>query len=142
MRKLYSNYREHQQRVVLALYSCQGFRLRRVDKQASFPRLVSPLRSRASLSSNGVLLCAVIQKSATYSMSFPVIHGVEVAMPPPEGYQVNFDNPVTDGMTIKQAYWIFAFEFVIATAFLAQRIYTNAILLRKVLPDDCMFNEL
>ncbi|KAF5009451.1 hypothetical protein FDECE_4334 [Fusarium decemcellulare] len=69
-------------------------------------------------------------------MSFPVVNGTAVAIPPPEGYQVDFDNPTTAGNTIRQAYWIFGIEFAIATAFLGQRMYTNAVLLRKFLIDD------
>ncbi|KAM5344366.1 hypothetical protein ACJ41O_012903 [Fusarium nematophilum] len=69
-------------------------------------------------------------------MSFPVVDGVEVAVPPPVGYQVDFDNPETDESMVRNAYWIFGFEFAIATAFLGQRMYTNAVLLRKFMLDD------
>ncbi|RYP16714.1 hypothetical protein DL765_004950 [Monosporascus sp. GIB2] len=71
-------------------------------------------------------------------MSFPVIDGVETAMVPPPGWQVNFEHPTTAEATIRQAYWIFGFEFAIATAFLGQRMYTNSVLLRKFLLDDYM----
>ncbi|KAH7191181.1 hypothetical protein DER44DRAFT_815695 [Fusarium oxysporum] len=37
---------------------------------------------------------------------------------------------------VRNAYWIFGFEFAIATAFLGQRMYTNAVLLRKFKLDD------
>ncbi|KAK7408448.1 hypothetical protein QQX98_009375 [Neonectria punicea] len=69
-------------------------------------------------------------------MSFPVVNGVEVSMEPPAGYQVDFDNPQTAATTIKNAYWIFGLEFALATIFLGQRMYTNAVLLRKFLIDD------
>ncbi|KAF5024552.1 hypothetical protein F66182_3315 [Fusarium sp. NRRL 66182] len=69
-------------------------------------------------------------------MSFPIVDGVQVAVPPPEGYQVDFDNPQTDAYMVRNAYWIFGFEFAIATVFLGQRMYTNAVLLRKFKLDD------
>ncbi|KPM38554.1 hypothetical protein AK830_g7999 [Neonectria ditissima] len=69
-------------------------------------------------------------------MSFPVVNGVEVSIEPPAGYHVDFDNPQTAATTIKNAYWIFGLEFAIATIFLGQRMYTNAVLLRKFLTDD------
>lgn len=70
-------------------------------------------------------------------MSFPVVDGVEVSVEPPAGYQVDFENPQTAGSTIRNAYWIFGLEFAIATIFLGQRMYTNAVLIRKFLIDDC-----
>ncbi|KAG8664691.1 uncharacterized protein FPOAC1_013471 [Fusarium poae] len=69
-------------------------------------------------------------------MSFPVVNGVEVAVPPPSGYRVDFENPLTDASMVRNAYWIFGMEFAIATAFLGQRMYTNAVILRKFLIDD------
>ncbi|EMT73614.1 hypothetical protein NOF04DRAFT_18444 [Fusarium oxysporum II5] len=69
-------------------------------------------------------------------MSFPVVNGVEVAVPPPSGYRVDFENPETDASMVRNAYWIFGLEFAIATAFLGQRMYTNAVILRKFLIDD------
>ncbi|RYP79007.1 hypothetical protein DL769_003080 [Monosporascus sp. CRB-8-3] len=74
-------------------------------------------------------------------MSFPVIDSVETAMKPPSGWQVNFENPTTAEATIRNAYWIFGFEFAVATAFLGQRMYTNSVLLRKFLLDDCALAE-
>ena len=70
-------------------------------------------------------------------MSFPVIDGVEVLMDPPPGYQVDFDNATKAHATIRNAYWIFGVESVLAALFLGQRLYVNAVLLRKILPDDC-----
>jgi hypothetical protein len=69
-------------------------------------------------------------------MSFPVINGVEVAVPPPAGYQVDFNNPETDESMVRNAYWIFGLEFAFATAFLGQRMYTNAVILRNFMIDD------
>ncbi|KAH6972576.1 hypothetical protein EDB80DRAFT_659567 [Ilyonectria destructans] len=69
-------------------------------------------------------------------MSFPVVDGVEVSVEPPAGYQVDFENPQTAESTIRNAYWIFGLEFAIATTFLGQRMYTNAVLIRKFLIDD------
>ncbi|KAF5558002.1 integral membrane protein [Fusarium napiforme] len=69
-------------------------------------------------------------------MSFPVVNGVEVAVAPPSGYTVDFENPLTDASMVRNAYWIFGLEFAIATAFLGQRMYTNAVILRKFLIDD------
>lgn len=70
-------------------------------------------------------------------MSFPVVNGVEVAVAPPAGYQVDFSNPETDGSMVRNAYWIFGMEFAFATAFLGQRMYTNGVILRKFMIDDC-----
>ncbi|EKJ67423.1 hypothetical protein FPSE_12408 [Fusarium pseudograminearum CS3096] len=69
-------------------------------------------------------------------MSFPVVNGVEVAVAPPAGYQVDFGNPETDGSMVRNAYWIFGMEFAFATAFLGQRMYTNGVILRKFMIDD------
>ncbi|KAG8670662.1 hypothetical protein FPOAC2_07487 [Fusarium poae] len=69
-------------------------------------------------------------------MSFPVVNGVEVAVPPPTGYRVDFDNPETDESMVRNAYWIFGLEFAFATAFLGQRLYTNGVILRKFMIDD------
>lgn len=70
-------------------------------------------------------------------MSFPVVNGVEVAVPPPAGYQVDFNNPETDESMVRNAYWIFGLEFAFATAFLGQRMYTNGVILCKFKIDDC-----
>jgi hypothetical protein len=72
-------------------------------------------------------------------MSFPVVNGVEVAVPPPTGYRVDFDNPETDESMVRNAYWIFGLEFAFATAFLGQRLYTNGVILRKFMIDDCKY---
>lgn len=71
-------------------------------------------------------------------MAFPIVNGVEVLIPPPEGYVVDFDNPRTDHSSRRAAIWLFALEYAIALLFFGQRVYTNAFLLRKFRIDDCM----
>lgn len=74
-------------------------------------------------------------------MSFPIVNGSEVLDTAPPGYphHLDFDNPRHDASTTRACNWLFAIEFLIGTAFFAQRIYTNGFLLRKFRIDDCMF---
>ena len=71
-------------------------------------------------------------------MSFPIVAGVEVLMKKPDSYDyaLDFDNPRKAESTIRNAYWLFGFEFALAVAFLGQRMYTSAVLLRKFRLDD------
>lgn len=70
-------------------------------------------------------------------MSFPVVNGTEVLVAPPDGYQVNFSNPVFDTGTLNGHFWAFGVEFPIAVLFLAQRLYTSKFILRQFRIDDC-----
>lgn len=70
-------------------------------------------------------------------MSFPIVNGIEVAVPPPEGYVVDFDNPEIDVANVNATIILFAIEYTIASVFFGQRMYTNAVLLRSMKVDDC-----
>lgn len=74
-------------------------------------------------------------------MSFPVVDGVEVLVPPPDGYQVNFTHPFQDTGTINASYWAFGIEFTIAFLFFAQRVYTSLFILRNWRSDDCTWSQ-
>ncbi|KAJ6779881.1 hypothetical protein PWT90_09377 [Aphanocladium album] len=66
--------------------------------------------------------------------SFPVINGVTVLMPPPEGVTPNFDHP-------RQNFWlehylVFAIGAPLALMFLCQRFYTKIYLSKGLQIDD------
>ncbi|MBE3042165.1 hypothetical protein IMZ48_06210, partial [Candidatus Bathyarchaeota archaeon] len=73
-------------------------------------------------------------------MSFPMVDGVEVLMPPPPdrpSYPVNLTHPYeVDTDTINGSYWAFGIEFPFACLFLAQRIYTSLFVTRNWRSDD------
>ncbi|KAI1759922.1 hypothetical protein GGR53DRAFT_511764 [Hypoxylon sp. FL1150] len=69
-------------------------------------------------------------------MSFPVTDGVETVMSPPPGWVVNFAHPTHDDDTAREAFWIAGFELLIATGFLAQRLYTKLFIVHKFQIDD------
>ena len=71
-------------------------------------------------------------------MAFPIVNGVEVLIPPPEGYEVDFDNPTLDHSTVRATIWLFALEYALSLVFFGQRVYTNAVLVRQFRLDDCM----
>lgn len=71
---------------------------------------------------------------------FPVVNGVEVLMPPPPGWVVNFTNPTRDYVIEREVKWAFGIEYPIATLFLLQRLYTSIFLVRRFLIDDCALN--
>ncbi|KAI0177527.1 hypothetical protein BJ166DRAFT_600097 [Pestalotiopsis sp. NC0098] len=69
-------------------------------------------------------------------MSFPVINGTEVLLPPPDGWVVNFTHPYRDETTKAHVLLAFGLEFPISTLFLIQRLYTSYFVLRKLQPED------
>lgn len=72
------------------------------------------------------------------AVQFPIVKGVEVLMEAPPDYgEVDFDNPHLDKRNINAAIAIFAGEYLLGTFFFAQRMYTNAVLLRNFRIDDC-----
>lgn len=63
-----------------------------------------------------------------------IIDGVRVGVPPPEGYEVDFDNPARrEDVT---TYCVCAIGMPIAAAFLFQRLYVKSLVTRKLGWDD------
>lgn len=58
-------------------------------------------------------------------------------LPPPPGYIVDLDNPQRRGQNLIP--WIGIVGLVIATALLIVRVYTKAVLAKKITSDDCGF---
>lgn len=58
-----------------------------------------------------------------------VIDGVPVAIPPPDGYKVNFENPQRNSVT--EAYWLYGIGNFLSLAFILQRVYVKGFLQRK-----------
>ena len=61
-------------------------------------------------------------------------NGVITAIPPPDGYEVNFANPQRRLLT--EAYVIFTIENILALMFLGQRLYTKIRLMKQFQIDD------
>lgn len=66
-----------------------------------------------------------------------VINGVPVLLPPPEGYEVDFDNP--QRQAVPEAYWIGGVSIILSLLFVAQRLYTKFVLIKKIQADDGTF---
>lgn len=62
------------------------------------------------------------------------VNGVITAIPPPDGYEVNFANPQRRLLT--EAYIIFTVENILALMFLGQRLYTKVRLMKQFQIDD------
>jgi FtsH-binding integral membrane protein len=60
-----------------------------------------------------------------------ITNGVLTLIPPPEGYEVDFDNPQRKETTIRQIYWTFGSGLLIAFAFLSQSIYVKLFIRKK-----------
>ena len=65
---------------------------------------------------------------------FPVVDGVQVLLPPPEGYEVDFDNPQSQFKT--EHYVIFGLMGPIAFFCLLQRLYSKQFLATGLKIDD------
>lgn len=65
---------------------------------------------------------------------FPVIDGVQVLVPPPEGYVVDFANPQTNA--VLQHYLVFGIGGTLALVALLQRYYTKIFLSKGLQVDD------
>ncbi|KAM5347352.1 hypothetical protein ACJ41O_010357 [Fusarium nematophilum] len=63
-----------------------------------------------------------------------VVDGVPVALPPPEGYEVDFDNPQRNSEMA--AYWLFGVGNFLALLFMAQRVYVRAAIQKTVKIED------
>lgn len=74
--------------------------------------------------------------SQTKMAEFPTTNGVVTFSSPPEGYEVDFDNPQRN-LHI-QHYWLFAIGGFLACLALAQRLYTKLCLTKGLQIDDGM----
>lgn len=63
-----------------------------------------------------------------------VVDGVHVALPPPEGYHIDFENPQRNGETA--AYCLFVIGNFICLLFMLQRLYVRAVIHRMVYLED------
>jgi hypothetical protein len=63
------------------------------------------------------------------------INGTEVVLPPPEGYEVNFDNPRRNMMTAN--YVVYAVGLILSVLFLAQRVFVKIHVHTGLGLDDC-----
>ncbi|KAL2883226.1 hypothetical protein SGCOL_001417 [Colletotrichum sp. CLE4] len=64
----------------------------------------------------------------------PVVNGVITALPPPEGYVVNFDDP--HRQAVPEAYYVAGFGTLLSILLMAQRLYTKAFLIGRLQWDD------
>lgn len=71
---------------------------------------------------------------ATFNMDLPVVKGVVTLVPPPEGYDVNFENPKRNGDIA--CYWLTGVGSLLAILFLGQRLYVKTILRKQFRIDD------
>lgn len=65
----------------------------------------------------------------------PVVNGVPVLLPPPDGYVVDFDNP--QRRSVKASYIVASIGMVISTFFMLQRLYVKSVLRNNLGVDDC-----
>lgn len=63
-----------------------------------------------------------------------VVNGVPVAIPPPEGYKVNFDNPQRNSVT--EAYWLYGVGNFLTVLFIAQRVYVRCFIHETIRIED------
>ena len=63
-----------------------------------------------------------------------VVNGVPVAIPPPEGYVVDFDNPQRNSVTA--AYWLFGVGNFLALLFMLQRAYVRLVIQKTLRLED------
>lgn len=63
-----------------------------------------------------------------------VVNGVPVAIPPPEGYEVDFDNPQRNSVT--EAYWLFGVGNFLALLFMLQRGYVRLVIQKTLRLED------
>jgi hypothetical protein len=69
-------------------------------------------------------------------MALPVTKGVVTFLAPPEGYEVDFENPQRNGDVA--CYWLTAVGSFLALLFLGQRLYVKAVVRRRLGLDDCV----
>ena len=61
-------------------------------------------------------------------------NGIITIIPPPEGYDVDFDNPKVQYMV--ESYTVAIIEMVLAFLFLVQRLYTKIVIMKKFQLED------
>lgn len=64
-----------------------------------------------------------------------IVNGVVVAIPPPEDYLVDFDNP--QRRSVMAVYCVAGIGLFFATIFMLQRIYVKLVVNRSLWIDDC-----
>ncbi|KAI1050182.1 hypothetical protein LB506_001622 [Fusarium annulatum] len=74
--------------------------------------------------------------STNLHVEMPLIDGVMVLLPPPEGYVVNFDNPQRQGVT--EAYFVAGFGMAVSFLFFCQRMYVKLFLAGGLQFDDVL----
>ena len=86
-----------------------------------------------------LLLVQLLSLSSVIIMAsgFPVTDGVTTFLPPPDGYEVDFQNP--QGRHVLDHYLIFAILGTLALVCLVQRIYTKHFITGGLKVDDCGF---
>jgi hypothetical protein len=75
------------------------------------------------------ILCFLSNLTLPSAAMATVIDGVAVLIPPPEGYEVNFDNPQRNSHIAM--YVVFGVGMVVAHAFLGQYMYVKLWLRRQ-----------
>jgi hypothetical protein len=63
-----------------------------------------------------------------------VVNGVPVAIPPPEGYKVDFDNPQRNSVTA--AYWLYGVGNFLTVLFIVQRVYVRSSIHKTIRIED------
>lgn len=84
------------------------------------------------------LFKSVFEKSGPTSYdldTMSIVNGVTVAIPPPEGYLVDFDNP--QRRSVIAVYCVAGIGMFFATIFMLQRIYVKLVVHRSLWIDDC-----
>lgn len=69
-------------------------------------------------------------------MSTPMVDGVPVALPPPPGYEVDFDNPKRQ--SVHETYIVAGVGMTMAFMFMCQRLYVKAFIRNKLGFDDAL----
>jgi len=65
-----------------------------------------------------------------------MVNGVPVALPPPPGYVVDFDNPARNSVT--EAYWLFGVGNFMCLLFMLQRAYVKIFIHKRIQIEDGM----
>lgn len=66
-----------------------------------------------------------------------LVNGVEVLLPPPEGYVVDFENPTRTAVPL--AYWVAGVGIFLSLLFMGQRLYTKLFLMRTIQVEDSKY---
>lgn len=82
----------------------------------------------------------VVNRAGESTSNMALVNGTMVAIPPPDGYVVDFDNPQRN--SVEAAYAVSAVGLTLATMFVGQRLYVKGALRGTLGLDDCMFRGL